>query len=272
MSIENIKQGSVITDKVSLLLRNGENEKALDLLGQNYGPLARNAMEKVMKYSNLSQDEMVRVFGKISDILENVADKISRHERLNEKKEKAAAAREQAEDAAELAAIQAEAMERRKKFEDRMRWVEEQKQKLAEERRQLEEQRRFEKDVRKRREIEEKLKRLEERKKHLETERRNLEKIREENQNGSLARTDGRTGRDNAGISSSFRNSDGAHAPHTPADTPLRTPDNISTPAAAGSTSHTPENAHSTYVSNPAHSGNKAFETAVLLKSRTRND
>lgn len=88
MSIENIKQGSVITDKVSLLLRNGENEKALDLLGQNYGPLARNAMEKVMKYSNLSQDEMVRVFGKISDILENVADKISRHERLNEKKEK----------------------------------------------------------------------------------------------------------------------------------------------------------------------------------------
>lgn len=164
MSIENIKQGSVITDKVSLLLRNGENEKALDLLGQNYGPLARNAMEKVMKYSNLSQDEMVRVFGKISDILENVADKISRHERLNEKKEKAAAAREQAEDAAELAAIQAEAMERRKKFEDRMRWVEEQKQKLAEERRQLEEQRRFEKDVRKRREIEEKLKRLEERK------------------------------------------------------------------------------------------------------------
>lgn len=64
MSIENIKQGSVITDKVSLLLRNGENEKALDLLGQNYGPLARNAMEKVMKYSNLSQDEMVRVFGK----------------------------------------------------------------------------------------------------------------------------------------------------------------------------------------------------------------
>lgn len=114
MSIENIKQGSVITDKVSLLLRNGENEKALDLLGQNYGPLARNAMEKVMKYSNLSQDEMVRVFGKISDILENVADKISRHERLNEKKEKAAAAREQAEDAAELAAIQAEAMERRK--------------------------------------------------------------------------------------------------------------------------------------------------------------
>lgn len=265
MSIENIKQGSVITDKVSLLLRNGENEKALDLLGQNYGPLARNAMEKVMKYSNLSQDEMVRVFGKISDILENVADKISRHERLNEKKEKAAAAREQAEDAAELAAIQAEAMERRKKFEDRMRWVEEQKQKL-------EEQRRFEKDVRKRREIEEKLKRLEERKKHLETERRNLEKIREENQNGSLARTDGRTDRDNAGISSSFRNSDGAHAPHTPADTPLRTPDNISTPAAAGSTSHTPENAHSTYVSNPAHSGNKAFETAVLLKSRTRND
>ena len=157
MSIENIKQGSVITDKVSLLLRNGENEKALDLLGQNYGPLARNAMEKVMKYSNLSQDEMVRVFGKISDILENVADKISRHERLNEKKEKAAAAREQAEDAAELAAIQAEAMERRKKFEDRMRWVEEQKQKLAEERRQLEEQRRFEKDARKRREIEEKL-------------------------------------------------------------------------------------------------------------------
>ena len=73
-----------------MLLRNGENEKALDLLGQNYGPLARNAMEKVMKYSNLSQDEMVRVFGKISDILENVADKISRHERLNEKKEKAA--------------------------------------------------------------------------------------------------------------------------------------------------------------------------------------
>ena len=106
----------------------------------------------------------------------------------------------------------------------------------------------------------------------METERRNLEKIREENQNGSLARTDGRTDRDNAGISSSFRNSDGAYAPHTPADTPLRTPDNISTPAAAGSTSYTPENAHSTYVSNPAHSGNKAFETAVLLKSRTRND
>ena len=166
-------------------------------------------------------------------------------------------------------------MERRKKFEDRMRWVEDQKQKLAEARRQLEEQRRFEKDVRKRREIEEKLKRLEERKKHLETERRNLEKIREENQNGSLARTDGRTDRDNAGISfisASFRGSFGARAPRAPAGAPRRAPDNISTPAAAGSTSHTPENAHSTYVSNPAHSGNKAFETAVLLKSRTRND
>lgn len=118
--------------------------------------------------------------------------------------------------------------------------MEEQKQKLAEERRQLEEQRRFEKDVRKRREIEEKLKRLEERK-TLGNGTPEFGKIREENQNGSLARTDGRTDRDNAGISSSFRNSDGAHAPHTPADTPLRTPDNISTPAAAGSTSHTPE-------------------------------
>lgn len=272
MSIENIKQGSVITDKVSLLLRNGENEKALDLLGQNYGPLARNAMEKVMKYSNLSQDEMVRVFGKISDILENAADKISKHKRLNEKKEKAAEAKELAEDAAEFAAIQAEALERHRKFEARMRWIEEQKQKMAEERRLLEEQHRHEKDIRKRREIEEKLKRLEERKKHLETERRNLEKMREENQNGSLTRTDGRAERNNAGISPSFRDSDGAYAPHTPADAPLRTPDNISSPAASSSSSQTPESAHSTYVSNPAHSGNKAFETAVLQKSRARND
>ena len=90
MSTENLKQGSVVTDTISMMLRNGENEKALAYLEQNYGPIAKNAMEKVMKYSNLSQDELVRVFAKVSDILENVAEKIEKNEKLNAIKEKMA--------------------------------------------------------------------------------------------------------------------------------------------------------------------------------------
>ena len=183
VNTENLKQGSAVADQVQLLLRNGENDKAMDLLGMNYGPLARNAMEKVLKYSNLSQDELVRVFGKISDILENVADKISKNKRLNDIKERLKSEQELAEDAAEYAAIRQEALERRLKFEQRMQEIDEQKRKMEEERRQLLEQKRRAKDAAKRREIEERLKRLEKRKQYLEEERRNLEKLREENAN-----------------------------------------------------------------------------------------
>ncbi len=185
----NLRQASDVTERVELMLRNGETEKALDTLGLNYGPQARQMMEKVVKYSNLSTDELARVFGKISDILENVADKMEKYERLNEAKAKKQSALEAEEDAAAYAAIQQEALERKMKFEERMRWLDEQKRKMEEERRQLIAQKKMAKDAAKRREIEKKLKQLEKRKKYLEEERRNLEKLREENmQNG------GRTG------------------------------------------------------------------------------
>lgn len=185
----NLRQASDVTERVELMLRNGETEKALDTLGLNYGPQARQMMEKVVKYSNLSTDELARVFGKISDILENVADKMEKYERLSELKAKKQSALEAEEDAAAYAAIQQEALERKMKFEERMRWLDEQKRKMEEERRQLIAQKKMAKDAAKRREIEEKLKQLEKRKKYLEEERRNLEKLREENmQNG------GRTG------------------------------------------------------------------------------
>ncbi len=174
MSVENIKQGSVVAERVSLLLRNGENDKALDLLALNFGPMAKNAMEQVMKYRNLSQDELVRVFGKISDILENAADKMAKNERLNETKEQSEAAAAEAEKIAEAAAAQAGVLERRQQFEARINWIEEQKQKIAAEKKQLELQHKKEKDLRKRRQIEEKLKKLEERRKHLEKERKEL--------------------------------------------------------------------------------------------------
>ena len=181
MSTENLKQGSVVSDKISLMLRNGENEQALAYLEQNYGPMAKNALEKVMKYSNLSQDELVRVFAKVADILENVAEKIEKNERLNIKKEQLAIEKEMAEDAKELAYMQEAAQERQQRFEDRIKWMEEQKRKMAEEKRQLEEEYRRERDVRKRREIEKKMKKLEERKKHLEEERQKLEELKQQN-------------------------------------------------------------------------------------------
>lgn len=181
MNTENLKQGSVVSDNVSLMLRNGENEKALAYLEQNYGPMAKNAMEKVMKYSNLSQDELVRVFAKVADILENVAEKIEKNEKLNAKREKLAAEQELADDAKELAYMQEAALERQQRFEDRINWMEEQKRKIAEERRQLEEQHRRERDSKRRREIEKKMKKLEERKKHLEEERQKLEELKQQN-------------------------------------------------------------------------------------------
>ena len=181
MSTENLKQGSVVTDTISMMLRNGENEKALAYLEQNYGPIAKNAMEKVMKYSNLSQDELVRVFAKVSDILENVAEKIEKNEKLNAIKEKMATEMELKEDAEEAAYMQAEALARQKRFEERIKWMEEQKKKMAEEKRQLEEQYRRERDIEKRKEIERKMKALEKRRKHLEEERKNLEELKQQN-------------------------------------------------------------------------------------------
>lgn len=180
MGAENIKQGSEVTERVAAALKRGDNQKALELLEQNFGAMAKNLMENTMKYSTLSQNELARVFAKVSDILENVADKMDKNERLSERKEKADKTAEEAARQAEVDAAKQAAAARQQRFEERLNWLEQQKRQLFKEQEDLKRQHRKEKNQAKRRIIEEKLKKLDERRRHLEEERQKLENIKKD--------------------------------------------------------------------------------------------
>ena len=90
MSSENLRGHSFITDRIKLELQNGEVEKAMDLLAQNYGPIAKNLFEKVVNSKILQKDELARLFGKISDLCENCADKMDKNVRMQAQKEETA--------------------------------------------------------------------------------------------------------------------------------------------------------------------------------------
>lgn len=181
MNIENIKQGGIITEQVSEAFKRGEIEKALQIMEQNFGPAVKGLLENVIKYTNLSTDELGGIFGKISDFLERAAEKITNNERLMEKISKERQAHGQAESIADLAALKMASLERQQRFEDRINWIEEQKRKIAEEKKRLEEQKKREKDIAKRREIEKKLKEVEKRRQTLEEERKKLAELKKEN-------------------------------------------------------------------------------------------
>lgn len=202
MGIENIKEGGIVTEQVSRLLLTGETQKALELMEQKFGPQVRSLMENALKNRNMSPDELARTLSKVSDILENIAEKISKMRQVEDRKNVAAAEKQAKENAAKAIEAQLKAAESQKKMEERLKAIEEikkqirdkdkEKEKLEKEHIMLEQKPNSKEKRKKLKEIDEKLKQLEKRKKELAKKREKIEKALQKMQNKKAGKEQGK--------------------------------------------------------------------------------
>ena len=126
MASENeLISGSYNSDRVSRALREGDREKALTIIEQNYGSIARGMFENLIKYTNMNNDELARVAEKVSDIYDQSLEKMEKNEQLQEKLAKEI---EEVENQADLEALDKQVEEAKLKAEireQRFKWFEE---------------------------------------------------------------------------------------------------------------------------------------------------
>lgn len=196
-----IKAASDVSERVSTNFRQGRSEEALSLLEREYGPQARALMERVMTQYNLDDNQMSRLFEKVSEVLEHAADKTAKFERLENKTIKEVNRIKAAEEAARVAAYREAQEAKQKAFEERLEKIRQEYKKLDKEEKNLdkEEAKRRkelakEKRIEKRRQIEARLQQIEERKRVLRARRQQLEADRQRIQAGGTLETPEKTG------------------------------------------------------------------------------
>ena len=183
MSIGAIKEDSQTLKRVGEFIRQGDMDKAYELMAQSFGPNSVEALKKAMSYGITPE--------KLGELLSKAPQAVDRFEqRLQQRGKDMAVAKaiEQqiiAQKAAETAAAK-EALESQKRFEERMKYYEQQKKrlqnkdkKLTDEEKKLLKKMEKEKKVEKRRLIEQKLREVREQKRKLVEEKRKLETLRQ---------------------------------------------------------------------------------------------
>lgn len=182
MSLGVIKEDSETLKRIGEFIRQGEMDKAYDLMSQSFGPASVEALKKVVSYGVAPE--------KLGYILTQAPLALERFERRLQERGKdkamaeAIAQQAAAQKAAELKAKQ-EMVETQRRVEARLRYIDRRRErlfgehrKLNEKERKIREKIRREKRLEKRRKLEEELKRIEERKRVLAQERQRLEEQR----------------------------------------------------------------------------------------------
>ncbi len=183
MSFGAIKEDSQTLKRVGEFIRQGETDKAYDLMAQAFGLNSVEALKKAMSYGITPE--------KLGELLTKAPLAIDRFEQRLVKRgkdiaiAKAIEQEAEAQKAAEIAAAR-QAAEAQKKFEARMKYYEEQKRKLfhkdrklTDEEKKLQHEMQKEKRAEKRRQIEQRLREVREQKRKLVEEQRKLEAMRQ---------------------------------------------------------------------------------------------
>jgi len=184
MSIGAIKEDSETLRRVGEFIRQGDMDKAYDLMAQSFGPASVEALKKAVSYG-ISPEKLGQILTKAPlaiDRFERRLQQRGKDKAMAEAIQKQAAAQK----AAELKAKQ-EILETQRRVEERLNRIDKKRERLFGEHRKLDEKERSlrekirrEKKLEKRRQIEEELKRVKERKIVLEKERQRLEELRRE--------------------------------------------------------------------------------------------
>ncbi len=183
MSFGAIKEDSQTLKRVGELIRQGETDKAYDLMAQAFGLNSVEALKKAMSYG-ITPEKLGELLTKAPLALDRFAERVQQR-RKDMVMAKAIEQQAAQQKAAEIAAAK-QAAEAQKRFEERMKYYEEQKQKLfhkdrklTDEEKKLREKMRKEKRAEKRREFEQRLKEIEAKRRKLTEERRKLEAMRQ---------------------------------------------------------------------------------------------
>lgn len=187
MSLGVIKEDSETLKRVGEFIRQGEMDKAYDLMAQSFGPASVESLKKAVSYG-VSPERLGQMLTKAPLAI----DRFERHLQQRGKAKAIAEAIEQqaaAQKAAELKA-EKEMLETQRRVEARLRYIDRHRErlfgehhKLDEKERKLREKIRREKRLERRRKMEEELKRIRERKEVLEKEKQRLEEMRRQETN-----------------------------------------------------------------------------------------
>ncbi|MCM1323354.1 MAG: hypothetical protein NC218_04265 [Acetobacter sp.] len=183
MSIGVVKEDSQTLKRIGEFIRQGEMDKAYDLMAQAFGPASVEALKKAVSYG-ITPEKLGELLVKAPLAVDRFEQRLQQRGKdiaMAEKIEKQIAAQK----AAEIAATK-EAAESQKKFEERMKYYEEQKKKLhnkdkklSKEEESLLKKMHKEKKAEKRRQIEQKLREVREKKRQLLEEKKKLEAMRQ---------------------------------------------------------------------------------------------